>query len=277
MNEPEAAARGADPASEEPRDSPPRRIGLTVAALVVGVAVLAASIVGVTLALLPRQFTASQAQQIMAWETAKRWRSWPAGKIFPPTIGYQVPAGSLQANSGLGLTAYRAGIGPQTSCAAATDPTAGRVLGQNGCAALLRATYTDATGAFVTTVGIAVLPSSQASDAARDALTAAGKATPGTSTAVGGQGTGVRALPVDGTLAAGFGNAQRQISSVVPSGPYLIMYASGYTDGRPREQLQPNQYAEGEMVSVSVGIANSVAARIGAPPAAPHCPGAPGC
>jgi hypothetical protein len=87
----------------------------------------------------------------------------------------------------------------------------------------------------------------------------------------------VRALAVSGTLAAGFGDAARQMSSVVAAGPYLVMYTTGYADGRPREQLQSSQYAEGEMVSVSVGIADSIAARIGAPPPFPHCPGAPGC
>lgn len=247
-------------------------------ALIAGLAGLAASLFGVAVALLPRQFTAGQAQQIMAWETGKRWRTWPAGKIFPPAIGYQLPPGSLGAGSGLGLTAHRAGIGPQAPCAAATDRAAGRVLDQHGCTALLRASYTDATGAFVTTVGVAVLPSSRASDQARDALITPGSSGQGTPPRMSaGQGRGVRALAVSGTLAAGFGDAQRQISSVVAAGPYLIMYATGYTDGRPRAQLQPGQYAEGEMVSVSVGIADSIASRIGAPPPVPHCPGAPGC
>lgn len=278
MNQPEAAASAVPAASHQPRDTPPRRLGPIIVALIAGLAGLAASVAGVTIALLPRQFTAGQAQQVMVWEVGKRWRSWPAGQIFPPAIGYQLPAGSLQANSGLGLNAHRAGIGPQTSCAAGTDKTAGRVLDQHGCMALLRATYTDATGAFVTTVGVAVLPSSRASGDVRDALTAPGTPGPGASSAASAsQGQGVRALALNGTLAAGFHDAQRQISSVVAAGPYLIMYATGYTDGRPRAQVQPGQYAEGEMVSVSVGIANSIAARIGAPPPVPHCPGAPGC
>jgi hypothetical protein len=87
----------------------------------------------------------------------------------------------------------------------------------------------------------------------------------------------LRSLAVSGTVAAAFGDAQRQVSSVIAAGPYLVMYTTGYTDGRPRAQLQPGQYAEGEMVSVSVGIASNVASRIGAPPPLPHCPGAPGC
>jgi hypothetical protein len=272
-------AAGAGPGRDpwNPRNTPPRT-GLIVVALVAGITGLAASVLGVAAALLPRQFTAGQAQQIMAWETGKRWRTWPAGEVFPAALGYQLPGGSLGANSGLGLTAHRDGIGPQESCAAATDRAAGRVLDQHGCTALLRATYTDATGAFVTTVGIAVLPSPRASGQARDALTAAGSAAKGAPPPMSaGQGQGVRALAVRGTLAAGFSDAQRQISSVVAAGPYLIMYGTGYADGRPREQLQPGQYAEDELVSVSVGIANSIASRISARPPIPHCPGAPGC
>ena len=270
---PEAAA-GDDP--RDPRSARPRRVGLTIVTLIVGIAGLAASVAGVTLSLLPRQFTSGQAEQIMAWETGKRWRAWPAGKIFPPAIGYQLPADSLSANTGLGLTADRAGIAPQSPCAAAADRAASRVLVQQGCTTLLRATYTDASGGFVTTVGVAVLPSSRATDQARDALARPASSGQGASPAAE-QGPGVRALPVRGTLAAGFGNPQRQISSVVAAGPYLIMYTTGYADGRPRAPLQPGQYAESEMVSVSVGIADSIASRIGAPAPVPHCPGAPGC
>ena len=298
MTQPEVPGNGSQPADvaaggQDPWDTRARQRrgsrGLTVVALLAGLAGLIASVAGVAIALLPRQFTAGQQQQIMAWETSKRWRSWPAGKIFPPAIGYQIPADSLSASSGLELTAHRAGIGPQSACAAATDPASARVLRQYGCTALLRATYTDATGAFVTTVGVAVLSSSDASDVARDALI--GQAAASTSPAPSpssrpagggagvkpGQGPGVRALPVGGTLAAAFRDPQRQVSSVVAAGPYLVMYTTGYTDGRPRAQLQPSQYAEGEMVSVSVGIASAIASRIGAPPPVPHCPGTPGC
>jgi len=52
-------------------------------ALVVGTAGLAASAAGVSARLLPRRFTAQQQQQIVAWEMARRWRTMPAGKIFP--------------------------------------------------------------------------------------------------------------------------------------------------------------------------------------------------
>ena len=200
-------AQGAGDARDgwEPHNPPPRRTGLTVVALIAGLTGLAASLYGVAVALLPRQFTVGQAEQIMAWETGKRWRTWPAGKIFPPEIGYQLPAGSLGASSGLKLTAHREGIGTQAPCAAAADRSAGQVLDEQGCIMLLRATYADATGAFVTTVGIAVLPSSRASGEARDALTAPPSSAQGASPrASPGQGPGVHALAVSGTLAAGF-------------------------------------------------------------------------
>lgn len=285
MKQPEPAGGVAQPAGDaaagenpwDVREEPRRRIGLTVVALIAGIAGLAASVAGATAALLPRHFTAAQADQIMAWETGKRWRTWPAGKIFPPGIGYQLPADSLSASSGLHLTAGRAGIGPQAPCAASADPAAARVLARQGCTALLRATYTDASGAFVTTVGVAVLPTPRASDQARDALAPGASSGQGTSRLPGTQGPGVRALAVSGTVAAGFGDPQRQMSSAVAAGPYLVMYTTGYADGRPRAQLQPGQYAESEMASVSEGIADSIASRMGAPPPVPHCPGAPGC
>ena len=39
--------------------------------------------------------------------------AWPAGKIFPATITYRVPAGVLASKTGLGLSARRVGIASQ--------------------------------------------------------------------------------------------------------------------------------------------------------------------
>ena len=42
------------------------------------------------------------------------------------------------------------------------EETAARVLAAYGCTTILRATYADATGSMLVTVGVAVLPSSAA-------------------------------------------------------------------------------------------------------------------
>jgi hypothetical protein len=114
--------------------------GLTLLALILGTAGLAASAAGVSSQLLPRRFSPAQQQQIMAWETAGRWRTTPAGKIFPASVAYQVPAGALNADSSLSLTAHLLGIARQASCQGASDPAAVAVLSAGRCVAVLRAT-----------------------------------------------------------------------------------------------------------------------------------------
>ena len=52
------------------------RSSLMIAVLVLGLAGLVASTVGIVVQLLPRQFTTAQQQQIMSWEIGSRWRTW---------------------------------------------------------------------------------------------------------------------------------------------------------------------------------------------------------
>ena len=61
----------------------------------------------------------AQQQKITAWEVANRWRTWPAGRIFPASGPYQVPAAAWTAAPRSGWTA-RVGIAPRASCRAAT-------------------------------------------------------------------------------------------------------------------------------------------------------------
>jgi hypothetical protein len=242
------------------------RLGVTLLALLVGTAGLAASAAGVSAQLLPRRFTAEQQQQIIAWEMARRWRTLPAGEIFPASVTYQLPAGALGARSPLPLQAHRVGISRPASCAVASDPAAARVLSADRCTALLRATYADQTDSMLVTVGVAVMPGASAAEAAAGQL-------------AGGQGPqpGVRAAPFPSTLARAFGDRQRQLSWAVSSGPYLIMSTAGYADGRPRVQMSSDPYADTEMTSFATGVAAAVRAPLGAEPPSPQCPGAPGC
>ena len=84
-------------------------------------------------------------------EIASRWERLAAGQIFPAIIHYAAP-------SGLVTTAYRIGIAPRSSCRAALDPPLAAVLDRRGCTTVLRASYTDASRAFMLTAGIAVMP-----------------------------------------------------------------------------------------------------------------------
>ena len=240
--------------------------GVALLALLVGTAGLAASAAGVSAQLLPRRFTAQQQQQIIAWEMARRWRTMPAGEIFPASVTYQMAAGSLGAGSPLPLQAYRIGISRPANCTVASDPAAARVLSADRCTALLRATYADETDSMLVTVGVAVMPGANAAEAAASQL-------------AGGRGPqpGVRAAPFPATLARAFGDRQRQLSWAVSSGPYLIMSTAGYADGRPRVQMSSDPYADTEMTSFATGVADAVRAPLGAVPASPQCPGAPGC
>jgi hypothetical protein len=228
---------------------------------------LAAAAAGVARQLLPREFTAAQQRQIMTWEMSRRWRAMPAGWIFPATVSYSIPAQVLEASQGLQLPAHRLGIAPQADCAGGVSAAGGSVLTAAHCTALLRATYIDSTGSLLVTVGVAVMPSDAAAARAAQLLSATGH----------GQELAVDALPVAGTLAERFRDGQREMSTALGAGPYVIMATAGFTDGRGRVPLATDPYYDQEMTSLTFGLAEAVAARIGAEPAIPSCPGAPGC
>lgn len=237
-----------------------------IAALVLGVAGFAVALTGVAFQLLPRQFTAVQQRQITDWEVGKLWRTLPAGAIFPASLRYAAPV-ALSDDPKLQLTASRVGIARQASCAAATDPSVvGAVLARHGCEAMLRATYVDGTGSYVITVGVAAMPGSAQVHAAERALAG-----------VAGAGAGVRTVPVAGSLAAAFTDSRRQLAASMAAGPYLVFYAIGYTDDRPRQPVSADTYADSEMTAAGAGVARGVASEVDEALPVPHCPGTPGC
>jgi hypothetical protein len=237
-------------------------------ALVLGLLGLAGAIPAVMNQAMPRKFTAAQRQQITDWEYAKRWRGLPAGTIFPGSVAYAPPA-ALDANGSLTLGAQRIGIAKEATCAAATDPSAAKILDRNGCATLLAATYADKTDSYVLTVGVAVLPSTARAAAAGQALTSAPDSH--------GLGPTVRAVPVKNTPAAKFTGSHRELSGVLDAGTYVVLYTVGYADDRPRQQVTEDTYAYGEMMSAGYGVAHAVLSELAAPVPSPHCPGTPGC
>ena len=238
-------------------------------AAILGAVGLVVSLTGLAIQLLPRHFSAAQQRQIMAWEVSKRWRSLPAGAIFPASVRYQLPAATIADLTSVGLQAARVGIAPQSTCADGTDAAAARLLDAGGCQALLRATYIDESATYVMTVGVAVLPGAAQASAAQAGIARAG--------AGGALDPGVHAMAFGGTPAGSFGDGQRQISRSLAAGPYVIMYTAGYVDGRPRVSIGDDPYAESEMISAAQGVAQAVAGTLAPPPPPPSCPGSPGC
>ena len=259
-----APSYGGQPPNRARRGS--QRWFAAVAALVLGVAGLAVALTGIALQLLPRQFSAEQQRQITDWEVGKRWRTMPAGTIFPASLHYELSS-ALSVDLNLQLTADRIGIASQASCAAATDPAAvGAALARHGCEAMLRATYVDGTDSYVITVGVAAMPGSAQANAAERELAD-----------VGSSGAGVRTVPVAGSLAVAFTDSRRQLSASMAAGPYLVFYAIGYTDGRPSVPVTADGYADAEMTAAGRGVAQAVAFQVGKSVPPPTCPGTPGC
>ncbi len=192
--------------------------------------------------------------------------------MFPAVIGYRLVGGALGPSAGLGLKARRLEIATQATCAkgAGAGQELMARLTSDGCQAVLRATYTDATSSLVVTVGVAVLKDQASAAAVARFLTVGGPADQG---AVSRQLV-LHPFQVAGTPAATFGNRQRQLSWVVGAGSYLVMATVGYSDGRPREPVTSDSYTYLEMTSLARSVADLVAAPLGAPPPVPHCPGA---
>lgn len=236
--------------------------------LVLGIAGLGVSLAGLTMQLMPRQFTARQQQQIIDWEAAQRWRVTPAGQIFPASVSYTATSA---LGGDLSLSANRIGIARQASCAAATDPTAAAVLTRNGCQAVLRATYTDGTDSYVVTIGVAAFSTTAQAAAAERELTGP------TLTRAGDVPQGVRTVAFKDTPAAWFTDGRRQISASRSAATYVFFYTVGYADDRPLVQVASDQYTDGEMTSLGTGVAQAVESMLAKPVKQPHCPGAPGC
>ncbi len=253
------------------------RRAAAILALILGLVGFVVSMTAVAIQLLPRQFTAGQQRQIEAWEVMRRWQTIPAGQIFPASISYQLSPQVLQDTAPLDLNALRVSIAPQQSdCAkAVTSAAVGAVLRRNGCEVVLRATYVDATRSYVMTVGVAVLPTEAAAASAGSGLSQARLAV-AHAVGVSRLPAGVMVVRFRGTAARLY-DYNRQISASFTAGPYVVMYAAGYSDNRPRVSVSQDTYSDQEMTSMASGVAHSVANTLAANPAPPHCPGTPGC
>jgi hypothetical protein len=186
-----------------------------LALTVVGCLVAAAAAGEAAHAALTRKPTAAQRSAAAAAAVARRWRSWPAGRIFPATLPYRTVLPTTE-------TASRIGISPADSCTVAVDATLRLLAVRQHCLAALRATYVDELQGVVYTVGVLAFPG-----AGRAASFLAGL--PADRNNI----SGLRALAFPGTASGRFTDAARQAATASREGPFVVLTVAGYADGRP--------------------------------------------
>ena len=104
------------------------------------------------------------------------------------------------------------------------------------------------------TVGVAVLPNDAAAASAASGLSRRGWPRRARRSAAAGCR---RASWWSGSAArrAGLYDYNRQISTSFTAGPYVVMYAVGYSDSRPRVPVSEDSYSDAEMTSMAAGVA----------------------
>jgi hypothetical protein len=215
-----------------------------VCCLVVAVLAGRAAVAGQT-----RPPTRAERAAAAAAAVAGRWRSWPAGRIFPADLGYTT---TLRGRE----TAHRVGISPDYRCVAALDGGLARAARRDGCRAGIRASYVDELDGVIYTTGVLSFP-----DRARAAAFTRGlrPSRPPVAT--------LRALALPGTASARFTALARQTATARQDGPYVVLTVAGYADGRPAE-------ATGEFDVTAFSAAGQLAREILAPmnrPAVVNC------
>jgi hypothetical protein len=224
---------------------------LTITAVVSAGYVLVGTIAGAkAIQELAREPTPTELRQAAVVEVAERWRNWPTGRIFPERLSYEPEQG------GDAEEATRVGIAPGANCTEGVDPAVVPALRRFGCAAVLRATYLDATQGVVITLGVVAFRDPAVAGRVGAQFSADGKPTPA-----------VRAVGFPGTVTARFNDDARQASYVRQGGPYLILATAGQTDGRPAKAIQKGR--EGLFT-----FASEMAERLGgelSKPARPDC------
>jgi hypothetical protein len=221
----------------------PRRLARGVAlTLLVAAGLAGVGGGGAGLALeLTRTATKAEVAAAVQAEIASRWQRLPAGKIFPAAVGYST------SDQGAPTTARRVGIAPPATCASALDPPVASLLRRYGCVTVLRATYLDASGTLAATAGIVVMASASAASQAVDA------------SGGGPTSTGVRTFSLPGTVADRFGDPQRRVfSQVLRVGPYVVLYAAGYTDGR----VSGSAVTAPQLADLGSGLVTSLLTRL---------------
>ncbi|MFC8144203.1 hypothetical protein ACFUKV_21125 [Streptomyces paradoxus] len=177
------------------------------------------------------------------------WHSVPVDQLFPPTV-----QGRGAGPGGADRTWTRIAVAPDSGCEKAFDPLLRKALAPVGCDRLLRATYTDATESYVTTVGLLFTTADAPGMTAlanrfrKERLDRRSDLMP---------------LPyaAKGTLAAGFGARQRAswTISVLTEAPVVVYAVSGWADGRTVDDPQPAQdalQADAATAAAQAGLGN---------------------
>ncbi|WP_307631303.1 hypothetical protein [Streptomyces turgidiscabies] len=161
------------------------------------------------------------------------WHSVPVDQLFPPTV-----EGEGAGPGGADRTWIRIAVAPDTGCADGFDPLLRQALAPVGCQRLLRATYTDETQSYVTTVGLLF---TKADATAMNALNAR------FSSENLDRRTDLMPRPyaAKNTVAAGFTDAQRAswTISVLTDAPAVVYAVSGWADGRGVDAPEPAEEA----------------------------------
>ncbi|MFG2728068.1 hypothetical protein [Streptomyces canus] len=162
-------------------------------------------------------------------QAGELWHSVPVDQLFPPTVD-----GQGAGPGGADRTWTRIAVAPDSGCTNAFDPLLRKALAPVGCERLLRATYTDATQSYVTTVGLLFTDADATAMRELDTrFTREGLA----------DRTDLMPLPyaAKNTLAADFGAAQRAswTISVLTDAPVVAFAVSGWADGRTVDTPEP--------------------------------------
>jgi hypothetical protein len=212
---------------ERPRARGPRvrpRIAAAVACVVLGLGLIGGAVTGSWLVGEPGETGARDSFAA----AGGLWHSVPVDQLFPPTV-----QGQGAGPGGADRTWTRIAVAPDSGCADAFDPLLRKALAPVGCRRLLRATYTDATQSYVTTVGLLFAKG----DAA--AMSALGRRFADEGLA---DRTDLMPRPyaAQDTPAAGFGPGQRAswTVSVLTDAPVVVYAVSGWADGRTVDDPQ---------------------------------------
>ncbi|KAB8162504.1 hypothetical protein FH609_022295 [Streptomyces sp. 3MP-14] len=218
-----------------------RLVGAVVC-LVLGTGLLGGAAAGAWLAGGDESAEAAEA----SWERGRQlWHEVPVDELFPPELTAE-EAGP----GGADRRWLRLGVAPDSGCSDAFDPLLTEVLSAVGCHRLIRATYTDETETTVTTVGLLFTTADRVGMAALaerfadEGLADRPDLLP-------------RPFPVDGTVAASFGEAQRASWSIAVEDelPVVSWSVTGFADGRPVGEPTPAARATAEGAEGSVALA----------------------
>ncbi|WP_280266583.1 hypothetical protein [Nocardia wallacei] len=165
------------------------------------------------------------------------WRDEPVDKVFPISLGGRTgyDGGLYEPGSAIW---NRVGISPETGCDRGLTRNTLAAAQDNGCEAVLRATYVDTTGNMVATVALVVLPEGRPDSGPKERVHKFFQDNREVEGAVA-------PYAVPGTLAAGWEVRNGSYLRAVPGAnlPYAVGATIGSVDGHVAGRL-PEQWGE---------------------------------